>query len=421
MEGTMSDVNDEMKAVADYAIKSAKVRFGLVLDFSEQTIASLENILEKIYWGFSSHPKEEGKGGVIFNTAVIWGSYLGEYMRLKWGGKWVLKGSDPFVSISNIEFSPINLVYQKITTHPDYKLENYLSEANRKLYKSAINPKQSQSLSENISLPKKQVLIEQSKKPVTIDKRLLFTIAGIAGILLVIAASIIGYSVIKSGSISAFGLIASATSINTYVPITETLITLPPSSTSTQVSSATPIPTYTPIPTNTPPPSITPSLTYTQIPTLPPTDTQTPFVPTRTRTPRNTSTSVPTNTAIPPTQPPPPTVQPPTATQPPPPTATEPPPIVIASCEISPSAVQAGFDTPITFIVHFSSNAPGYGFQAVIDPKNFPGQSDCSGSDDDGDGVAYCNGSSGMLPASTRVDVTFISSVGNCNASYSSP
>jgi hypothetical protein len=408
MEGTMSDVNDEMKAVADYAIKSAKERFGQVLDFSEQSIALLENILEKIYWGFSSYPKEEEKGGVIFNTAVIWGSFLGEYMRLKWGGKWVLKGSDPLVSITNIEFSPINLIYQKITTHPEYRVENYLSEANRKLYKSAINPKQSQSLSENIRLPKKQVSTKPSKKPVAINKRLLFTLAGIGGILLVLVAYIIGYSMIKPGGISAFGLIAPATSLNTNIPLAETLVTATSSSTSTQVPTATPMPTYTPNPTITPRPSYTPSLTYTQIPTLAPTDTQTPFVPTRTRTPRNTPTSVPTDTAIPPTQPPPP-----------PPTATEPAPIVIASCEIDPITVPVNNNTAITFIVHFSSNALGYGFQAIIDPI-YNGQSGCSGTDDDGDGMAYCDGLSGELPDATTVNVTLRSSVGDCVVSYSS-
>ena len=417
----MSNVNEEMKAVADYAIKSAKLRFGQSLDFSEQSIAILENILEKIYWGFSSHPREEEKGGVLYNTAVIWGSYLGEYMCLKWGGKWMLKGSDPLISITNIEFSPINLVYQKITAHPEYRVENYLSETNRKLYKSAINPKQSQSLSENISLPKKQVSIKPSKKPVTVDKRVLLILASIGGLLIVITACIIGYSVIKQGGIAAQGLIAAPTSLNTDIPISETKETAIPSSTSTQVPTATSMPTYTPIPTNTPAPSYTTSPTYTELPTLSPTNTQTPFIPTRTRTPRNTSTPVPTDTPIPPTQPPPPTSPPPSATQPPPPPPTEPPPIVISSCEINPSSVQAGYDTPLTFSVHFTSNAPGYGFQAVIDPKNYPGQTDCSGNDDDGDGVAYCNGSSGMLPASTRVDVTFITSVGNCMSSYGSP
>jgi hypothetical protein len=51
----------------------------------------------------------------------------------------------------------------------------------------------------------------------------------------------------------------------------------------------------------------------------------------------------------------------------------------------------------------------------------YSGQSGCSGIDNDGDGMAYCDGSSGILPESTTVNVTFRSSVGDCVASYSSP
>lgn len=45
-------------------------------------------------------------------------------MRLKWGGTWMLKGSEELLSITNIEFSPISFVFQKITRHPEYSVEN---------------------------------------------------------------------------------------------------------------------------------------------------------------------------------------------------------------------------------------------------------------------------------------------------------
>jgi hypothetical protein len=93
-----------------------------------------------------------------------------------------------------------------------------------------------------------------------------------------------------------------------------------------------------------------------------------------------------------------------------------PPPVVLISCIIDPSTVPVGTNVTITFIAHFS--APGYGFQAVVD-SNY-GQSGCSGTDVDGDGMAYCDGSSGVLPVSATVNVTFTSSVGDCVASYSS-
>jgi hypothetical protein len=79
--------------------------------------------------------------------------------------------------------------------------------------------------------------------------------------------------------------------------------------------------------------------------------------------------------------------------------------------------VPAGFNVTIAFIVHFS--APGYGFTA-LNPEGFPGQTGCSGTDSNSDGTADCNGSSGLLPSSTKIDVTIKSSVGDCTVSYSS-
>ena len=59
----MSNINDEMKATADYAINAAKKGLRQELDFSEQSISKLENILGQIYWGFSNHPRLQGKMG----------------------------------------------------------------------------------------------------------------------------------------------------------------------------------------------------------------------------------------------------------------------------------------------------------------------------------------------------------------------
>lgn len=399
----MSNINDLMKATADYAIIEAKERFGQELDYSEQSIVNLENLLGQIYQSFSEQAKDKDTNNEISDSAILWGSYLGEYMRLKWGGTWIHKGSDRLVSIINIEFSPINLVYQKITSHPEYSVEIYLIETKKMIYSSVIYPQQSQYLSEDIGQPKKQISNKQSKIPVTIDKHLLFTLAGIGGILLVIVACIFGYRMIKTGGMSAFGLNASATTSTTNIPIEKNLVTATSSSTSTQRPTATLLPTYTPNPTITPSPSYLPSLTYTPKATLTPTETQKSHVPKPTLALKMTSTSVPYNPPYTPM----------------PPTATEPEPVVIESCEIDPVTVPVGINVTLTFIVHFSTNTPGYGFTAAIDPI-YPGQSGCSATDNDGDGMAYCNGSSGMLPDATTVDVTFRTSVGNCIASYSS-
>ena len=392
-------ISDYMKSTADYAIKVAKDRFKHELDFSEQSIAKLENILEQIYWGFSNHTKNESEDGVILNTAIIWGSYLGEYMRLKLGGIWILKGSDPLVLIKNTEFSPINLVYQKITSHPEYSVEKYINETKSIISSSGITPKPSQPQPEKISQPEKQITAKPLKKPVTIDRRLIFALLGLGGLLLVILVFLLGYKIIKTGSISAFGVKASPTSSSTNIPIESTLVTPTTYAINTQAPTVTLLPTYTPVPTVTPQPTHTPLLTNTPLATLIPTETQTPIVLTPSRIPTNTRTPVtktPTNTHIPQTEGP--TVTP---SPRPLPTDTLPPPVTINSCEINPNSVPAGFNVTLTFIVHFS--APGYGFTSDNQSKP-PDYSDCSGTSS-GEGTAQCDGSSGLLSSGESVDV----------------
>ena len=95
----MPNINDEMKATADYAIKFAKEKFGQGLDFSEQDIGKLDNLLAQAYQSFSSRVKDEKRSKAIFRTANVWGSYLGELMRYKWGGTWILTGSERLITI----------------------------------------------------------------------------------------------------------------------------------------------------------------------------------------------------------------------------------------------------------------------------------------------------------------------------------
>jgi len=139
----MSNINDEMKTAANHTIKAAKEKFGQELDFSEQSIIKLDYLLEQAYQSLSSRVKDEKTSNSISRTANAWGSYLGEYMCLKWGGKWVQRGSERMLHIKNFEFSPIGFVYQKITSHPEYSAKNYLAEIERKVLPPPIVPPQS--------------------------------------------------------------------------------------------------------------------------------------------------------------------------------------------------------------------------------------------------------------------------------------
>jgi hypothetical protein len=195
----MSNINDEMKAAANYTIKMAKEKFGQELDFSEQSIVKLENLLEQAYQSLSSRVKDEKTSNSISRTANAWGSYLGEIVRQKWGGKWVQRGSERMLHIKNIEFSPIGFVYQKITSHPEYSAKKYFAEVERKISPPPVISSPQQKLSENIGQPQEQISAGLSQDTVTIDKKLILTMAGIGGTLIVIVACIVGFMFFNKG------------------------------------------------------------------------------------------------------------------------------------------------------------------------------------------------------------------------------
>jgi hypothetical protein len=391
-----------MKEMADYAVKSAKDRYKKDLDFSEQSIIILDNILTKIYWGFSGRTDDGGESGLVYNTALIWGSYLGEYMIFKWGGKWILKGSDRLVSVNNIEFSPIKLIYQKISDRPQLSVEDYLNDAKRLIYTSVVNPQNVQNVAKKNEQLREQITVTPAKQPVSINRRTLYIIGGVVGALVIIAGIVIGYTILRPRGVPAMGADMTSTStstqLSTQVPSSATL-----AASDTPIPTITPLPTYTTLPTETASPSFTPSPTFTELPSSTPTDTETPIP---TNTPRPTYTR--TYTPVPPSNTP----------KPPAPTNTQPPPPSIVSCSVNPSTINAGENVGITFTVRFS--AGGYSFTAVVNnPPDFPGQSGCSGTAD-GSGVASCGGSSGLLPSSTTAHINITTSLGNCSVSYKS-
>lgn len=192
-----------MKATADYAIKSAKERFGQDLDLSEQSINKLDNLLSQAYQSLSSRAKDEKTNLAISKTASIWGAYLGEIMRQKFGGSWALKGSERILTIKGLEFSPISFVFQKITNHPEYSVKGFIGEASRKISPPKIEQPQPQKKLEFTNQPSEQIPVHKQQNSVTIDKKVIFAFAGIGGVLLLAVVCIIGFLLLRGGGISA--------------------------------------------------------------------------------------------------------------------------------------------------------------------------------------------------------------------------
>ena len=87
-----------MEAYALDAVDLARERFQIELDFSEGSIEKVERILANYH---NSLPKGVfgklfGRGpsnDAIWQFAKIWGGYVGEVIRRRWGGEWALESA----------------------------------------------------------------------------------------------------------------------------------------------------------------------------------------------------------------------------------------------------------------------------------------------------------------------------------------
>jgi len=119
-----TSVNARMQQIAEYAIKVAAEKFERSLDFSVNSLATLEGLLQRAYQQNSSHGISEE---AIQKTARIWGGYLGEIMRRTWGGEWVVNGQDVNLLINGKSYSPIQQVYQRIKIGQQFDIKKYFA------------------------------------------------------------------------------------------------------------------------------------------------------------------------------------------------------------------------------------------------------------------------------------------------------
>lgn len=67
------------------AVDRAKELFKVDLNFSEESIKDVENILEGLS---KSIIRDKPSNDQIFDCAKVFSSYIGQVMKLRWGGEW---------------------------------------------------------------------------------------------------------------------------------------------------------------------------------------------------------------------------------------------------------------------------------------------------------------------------------------------
>jgi hypothetical protein len=80
------DISAMMLAFADEAVKMGRKRFEMELDFSENSLQKVEQILAHLA---NEMPESAGKTA-IDEMSKVWGGYVGEVVRRRWGGEWTV-------------------------------------------------------------------------------------------------------------------------------------------------------------------------------------------------------------------------------------------------------------------------------------------------------------------------------------------
>lgn len=150
-----ASTNIEMIQAADYAVQVAKEKFGRELDYSENSLPVIDQLIEQASQQYRGQVSEgKTSENVVNQTANIWGSYLGEVMRRKWGGEWIIESdAQRYLLVNGNRFYPALYTYKRITGEIQDTIEQYFAEIATKLSPPPADVVQTQPNQSNDTIP----------------------------------------------------------------------------------------------------------------------------------------------------------------------------------------------------------------------------------------------------------------------------
>ena len=98
----LTKVNPHMEKLANQAVNAARDKFGVALDFTENSLHPLEQLMQTAHAVYQERYTKSIENGnsvniPIENTVKVWGSYYGEVIRRSLGGDWIVDQKDVFL------------------------------------------------------------------------------------------------------------------------------------------------------------------------------------------------------------------------------------------------------------------------------------------------------------------------------------
>lgn len=131
---TYSDLGAMMEGYAQAAVECARQEFKQKLDFTAESIDTLDEILVLV--------GESPELDVDFE-ARLWGSYLGEVLRLRYAGSWEMTQypggvvAVPAVDVRGSRLFPLMKVYRRLTVGEEDDLRAFYAMVTERLGRPA--------------------------------------------------------------------------------------------------------------------------------------------------------------------------------------------------------------------------------------------------------------------------------------------
>ena len=133
------DLASDMATLATEAVEQARA-YGVELDFSENSLADLEDILDGVFQKIPPGVREAlGKGEsdpTLLEHVMLWGSYFGEVARRAFEGKWRPNpepGGMPALLIGNESLEPHARVFDHLIHGHLKRLTEYYLQVRERL------------------------------------------------------------------------------------------------------------------------------------------------------------------------------------------------------------------------------------------------------------------------------------------------
>ncbi len=132
------DLAATMGVYAEEAVRMADEDFEIHLDYSEESLESVEAILDAIAAALPA-TREGGLDPLsplwewVDEMAVFWGAYLGEVILRYWGGSWTLHVPPDLkettaIRVGHLQAYPISQTYQRLLQGEDFNIVAFYEE-----------------------------------------------------------------------------------------------------------------------------------------------------------------------------------------------------------------------------------------------------------------------------------------------------